>query len=39
MRLINWELAKNPANWIIVFLMLAFFVLAMSLINPLKVGG
>lgn len=29
---INWELAKNPANWIIVFLMVALASAGLALI-------
>lgn len=35
-KLINWELASNPYNWIIVFLMVAIFAFAWGLVDPLK---
>lgn len=35
-QLITWELLKNPFNWIVVWLMVAFFVFAMTLLDPLN---
>jgi hypothetical protein len=32
-RLFNWELLANPANWIIVFLMLAIFGILITVVN------
>jgi hypothetical protein len=32
LRLINWELAANPLNWIVVFLMLAIGTMAIAVI-------
>jgi hypothetical protein len=31
--MINWALAGNPANWIVVFLMLAIGVMGVTLIS------
>lgn len=33
-RLVNIDLLKNPANWLIVYLMVAFAVLVMMLVGP-----
>jgi hypothetical protein len=33
-RLINWELALNPVNWIIVALMLAIAAMAVTALFP-----
>jgi len=38
-KLINWELARNPYNWIIVFLMVGIFAFAWGLLDPLKVDA
>lgn len=35
MRLINTEFIGNPINWLIVWLMLAFGVLALGLLRPI----
>lgn len=35
MQLINWELARNPYNWVVVFLMVAIFAVAWAQIDPL----
>lgn len=32
-RLLNWELLRNPANWLIVFLMLATACLLVTVIK------
>jgi preprotein translocase subunit SecG len=32
--LVNWELLGNPANWLIVILMLAIFVAGLTLLQP-----
>ena len=32
MQIVNWELLKNPENWVIVALMLAIGVMGLSLI-------
>lgn len=32
--LINWELMRSPLNWIIVALMVAFAVLALTYLQP-----
>lgn len=34
MSLINWELLKQPYNWIVVFLMCAFALVALSILFP-----
>lgn len=34
MTLINWDLVKNPYNWIVVFLMCAFAIVALAIIFP-----
>jgi hypothetical protein len=39
MRLVNTDLLKNPGNWIIVTLMIAFGVVIFSVVNPLRVGS
>lgn len=33
MRIVNMDLLVNPANWIIVWTMVAFSLIAMSIIN------
>ena len=33
-RLINWELVKNPYNWAIVWLMIAFGLIGIGLVKP-----
>ncbi len=35
MRVINTELARNPYNWIIVWLMIAFALVAIGVIRPI----
>jgi hypothetical protein len=37
-KLINWELIKNPYNWIIVYLMVTIFAFGWGLVDPLKVN-
>lgn len=32
--LLNWDLLKNPYNWIIVFLMCVFAMFALALVFP-----
>jgi hypothetical protein len=39
MQLINWELIRNPYNWIVVYVVLAFAVFAWSLLDPLNVNA
>jgi len=34
--LINWELIRNPYNWIVVYLMVAIAALAFAMLDPLK---
>ena len=34
MRLINWELVRNPYNWVVLFLMTAFALIGLALIFP-----
>jgi hypothetical protein len=34
MSLINWELIKNPYNWVIVVIMTAFALILLSVIMP-----
>ena len=36
MTLINWELIRNPYNWIVVYLMVAIAALAFAMLDPLK---
>lgn len=36
MRLLNLELMKHPANWIVIPLMVAIAAYAWSLVDPLK---
>lgn len=38
-RLINWELIRNPLNWVVVYLMVAFAIVALALIDPLGAKG
>lgn len=38
-KFINWELAKNPYNWIVVILMVSIFAFAWGLVDPLKVAA
>jgi hypothetical protein len=38
-RWINWELMMNPANWVVVFLMLAIGVMLMTVIHSSWVGS
>lgn len=39
MKLINWELASNPYNWLIVLAMVAIAALAWGLVDPLRVNA
>lgn len=36
--LVNMELVKNPANWIIVWSMVAFGLIALALVNQVHVN-
>ena len=36
MQLINWPLLKNPINWAIVWLMVAFGVIVVTLLAPMS---
>lgn len=38
-KLINWELLKHPLNWVIVFLMCVFALIALSLVFPEATEG
>lgn len=37
-RLLNWELLANPGNWLIVFLMLAIFMILVTVVHA-SLGG
>jgi hypothetical protein len=36
MAIINYDLIRNPANWIIVWSMIAFGLIALSLVNDVS---
>lgn len=36
MSFVNWELLRNPLNWVIVWLMLAIFATGLTLIQPVE---
>ncbi len=38
-KLINWELASNPFNWVVLFLMVAIAVFAWGIVDPLNVNA
>jgi hypothetical protein len=38
-RLINWDIARNPYNWIVVALMVAIPVIAFTMFDPLGAKG
>ncbi len=38
-KLINWTLAANPFNWVIMFLMVAVFAAAWGILDPLKTNA
>ena len=33
-QLINWELVRNPYNWVVLFLMTVFAMIALALLFP-----
>lgn len=35
MTLVNWQLLRNPYNWIVIWLMIAIAALAVSVLDPL----
>lgn len=37
--LINWGLLSNPMNWLIVWLMVAFGLVAIAQIRPITLGS
>jgi hypothetical protein len=37
--MINWSLAANPANWLIVFLMLAIASIGITVVHKNLLGG
>jgi hypothetical protein len=37
--LINWGLLKNPLNWLIVWLMFAFALVAIGIIKPITLSN
>lgn len=39
MQLINWELLKNPLNWVIVWTLVFVASYLVTLIDPLKTRG
>lgn len=39
MKLINWDLLKHPYNWVVVFLMCSFFLIALSFVFPEAAAG
>jgi hypothetical protein len=38
-RLLNWELLANPANWLVVFLMLSTFALVITALKGATLGS
>lgn len=39
MRLLNFDLLRNPYNWVIVWLMVAVFAFAVAVLDPLNVSA